>query len=165
VYQRERTLVAARIAAGPDALAAVVDTPPLTRRLWRALMIKVVLVIHLIIAAAMIAIVLLQKSEGGALGIGGGGGGGGFLTGRGTANLLTRATAGLAFMFFITSLTLTIMAGGTDRSASRFQNVPAAGQSATPGAPTGDNGAAPGGGLLDRLKQGEGFAPVVPRNQ
>ncbi len=52
-------------------------------------MIKVVLVIHLIIAAAMIAIVLLQKSEGGALGIGGGGGAGGFLTGRGTANLLT----------------------------------------------------------------------------
>ena len=56
-------------------------------------MIKVVLVIHLIIAAAMIAIVLMQKSEGGALGIGGGGGAGGFLTGRGTANLLTRVTA------------------------------------------------------------------------
>jgi preprotein translocase subunit SecG len=133
--------------------------------------IKVVLVIHLIIAAAMIGIVLLQKSEGGALGIGGGGGGGGggFLTGRGTANLLTRTTAGLAFLFFITSLTLTIMAGGTDRNRSRFDNAPppAAG-AVTPG----DNAASkPGdqpkpGGLLNRLKKGEGFqAPAAPQNQ
>jgi preprotein translocase subunit SecG len=132
--------------------------------------IKVVLVIHLIIAAAMIGIVLLQKSEGGALGIGGGGGGGGgFLTGRGTANLLTRATAGLAFLFFVTSLTLTIMAGGTDRNRSRFDNAPpAAAGAATPG----DNAAgtpadAPKpGGLLNRLKKGEGFqAPAAPQNQ
>ena len=134
-------------------------------------MIKVVLVIHLIIAAAMIAIVLLQKSEGGALGIGGGGGGsGGFLTGRGTANLLTRLTAGLACLFFVTSLTLTIMAGGPDRAASRFDNAPAnAGQPAAPG---GNQTGAPGGaskpgGLLDSLKKGEGFQPVpsVPQNQ
>ena len=87
-------------------------------------MIKFVLVIHLLIAAAMIAIVLLQKSEGGALGIGGGGGGGGFLTGRGTANLLTRLTAGLACAFFITSLTLTILAGGGQRDGSRFDGAP-----------------------------------------
>jgi protein translocase SecG subunit len=60
-------------------------------------MATVVLVIHLMLAAALIGVVLLQRSEGGALGIGGGGGGGGgFLTGRGTANLLTRTTAILA---------------------------------------------------------------------
>jgi preprotein translocase subunit SecG len=133
-------------------------------------MIKVVLVIHLIVAAAMIAIVLVQKSEGGALGIGGGGGGGGFLTGRGTANLLTRVTAGLAFMFFCTSLVLTIMAGGgASRDASRFNNAPAAGGTATPGAPKGDNAAGKpaGGSVLDRLKRGEGRAPVprVPQSQ
>ena len=131
-------------------------------------MIKVVLVIHLIIAAAMIAIVLLQKSEGGALGIGGGGGAGGFLTGRGQANLLTQVTAGLACLFFITSLTLTIMAGGTDRSRSRFENAPAT--TGQPAAPT--NNAQPGstpspGGLLDRLKKGEGLrsVPTVPQDQ
>lgn len=130
-------------------------------------MIKVILVIHLIIAAAMIAVVLLQKSEGGALGIGGGGGGaGGFLSGRGTANLLTRLTAGLACLFFVTSLTLTIMAGGTDRNASRFDNAPPAQENAQPGAPKGDDAAAPsGGGLLDSLRQGQGFQPVVPQNQ
>jgi preprotein translocase subunit SecG len=129
-------------------------------------MIKVVLVIHLIIAAAMIGIVLMQKSEGGALGIGGGGGSGGFLTGRGTANLLTRVTAGLACLFFVTSLTLTIMAGG-DRTGSRFNNAPtAAGQPANPGAPSGTDSKKPGG-LLDRLKKGEGFrgVPAVPQNQ
>ncbi len=74
-------------------------------------MATVVLVVHLMIAAALVGIVLMQKSEGGALGMGGsGGGGGGFLTGRGTANLLTRTTAALAAAFFITSITLTIMA-------------------------------------------------------
>jgi preprotein translocase subunit SecG len=129
-------------------------------------MIKVILVIHLIVAAAMIAIVLVQKSEGGALGIGGGGGGGGFLSGRGTANLLTRVTAGLAFMFFCTSLVLTIMAGGTSRDASRFDNAPAASGTATPGADKAA-GKPVSGGVLDRLKKGEGFAPVprVPQSQ
>lgn len=73
-------------------------------------MATVVLVIHLMIAAALVAIILLQRSEGGALGIGGGGGGGGFMTGRGTANLLTRITAGLAAAFFCTSILLTILA-------------------------------------------------------
>src|SRR5918911_41154 len=56
-------------------------------------MATVLLVIHLMIAAALVGVVLLQRSEGGALGIGGGGGG--VMTGRGAANLLTRATAAL----------------------------------------------------------------------
>ena len=64
-------------------------------------MATVLLVVHLMIAAGLVGLVLLQKSEGGALGMGGGGGGGGFLTGRGTANLLTRTTAALAAAFFI----------------------------------------------------------------
>ncbi|MGD9868130.1 MAG: preprotein translocase subunit SecG [Hyphomicrobiales bacterium] len=73
-------------------------------------MSTVLLVIHLMIAAALVGVVLLQRSEGGALGIGGGGGGGGFMTGRGTANLLTRVTAVLAVAFFATSILLTIVA-------------------------------------------------------
>lgn len=70
----------------------------------------VLLVVHLMIALALVGTVLLQRSEGGALGIGGGGGGGGFMTGRGTANALTRLTAMLALGFFITSIALTVMA-------------------------------------------------------
>ncbi|MGI9483687.1 MAG: preprotein translocase subunit SecG [Hyphomicrobiales bacterium] len=76
-------------------------------------MSSVLLVIHLIIAIALVATVLLQRSEGGALGIGGGGGGGGGLfSGRGAANALTRATAVLAALFFVTSILLTILARG-----------------------------------------------------
>ena len=77
-------------------------------------MTEVLLSIHLMIAAALVVIILLQRSEGGGLGIGGGGGGGGgmggFMSARGTANLLTRATAILATCFFTTSLTLAIIA-------------------------------------------------------
>ena len=75
-------------------------------------MITVVLVIHLILAISMILVVMIQQSEGGGLGIGGGSGGGmgGFMTGRATANLLTRATAVIATAFMATSLTLAILA-------------------------------------------------------
>jgi len=68
-------------------------------------MIILLLVVHILIAVALVGAVLLQKSEGGALGMGGGGMSG-FMTGRSTANLLTRTTAILALMFFATSLSL-----------------------------------------------------------
>ena len=67
----------------------------------------VLIVIHLLIVVALVAVVLLQRSEGGALGVGGGSG---FMTGRGQANVLTRATAILATLFFLTSLGLTLIA-------------------------------------------------------
>src|SRR6185437_1522436 len=72
-------------------------------------MITVILVVHLMIAAALIGVILLQKSEGGALGMGGGGMSG-FMTGRSTANLLTRTTAILAAVFFLTSIVLALLA-------------------------------------------------------
>jgi len=65
-------------------------------------MIVLLFVVHVFIAIALIGVVLLQKSEGGALGMGGGGMSG-FMTGRSTANLLTRTTAVLAGLFFLTS--------------------------------------------------------------
>ena len=68
-------------------------------------MIVLLFVVHVLIALALIGVVLLQKSEGGALGIGGGGMSG-FLTGRSTANLLTRTTAILAAVFFLLSIAL-----------------------------------------------------------
>jgi len=85
----------------------------------------VVLVIHLLIAVALVGVVLIQKSEGGGLGMGGGNMGG-MMTTRGSANLLTRATAILAAMFFVTSLTLAWLAGNTRGSESIFDQVPAA---------------------------------------
>jgi preprotein translocase subunit SecG len=71
----------------------------------------VLLVVQLIIAVALIVVVLLQRSEGGALGMGGGGSGlGGLFSPRGAADTLTRTTAILAILFFLTSLGLTVLA-------------------------------------------------------
>ena len=70
----------------------------------------VIIVVHLMIVSVLIGTVLLQKSEGGGLGMGGGAG---FMSSRGTANLLTRTTAILAFFFFVTSLWLAWIAGLT----------------------------------------------------
>lgn len=79
----------------------------------------VLIVIHLFIAIALTVVVLLQKSEGGALGMGGSGGGlGGFFSPRGAANTLTRTTAILGVLFFVTSLALTWIALTTHQSRS-----------------------------------------------
>jgi preprotein translocase subunit SecG len=71
-------------------------------------MIILLLALHILIAIALVGVILLQKSEGGALGMGGGGMSG-FMTGRSTANLLTRVTAVLAAAFMMTSILLVVM--------------------------------------------------------
>ncbi|WP_315738200.1 MULTISPECIES: preprotein translocase subunit SecG [unclassified Bradyrhizobium] len=115
----------------------------------------VLIVIHLMIVAVLIGTVLLQKSEGGGLGMGGGAG---FMSSRGTANLLTRTTAILALLFFLTSLALTWLAGLDRKPTSILNNLPGQTQSggATPVAPT-------AGGVLDQLKKAdEQQAPAAP---
>ncbi len=100
-------------------------------------MTTIVLVIHLILAIALVAVVLLQRSEGGALGMGGGGGMGGFMTGRATADLLTRTTAFLAAGFMATSLTLAILASADRNTGSIIdQPAPAAQEPVQPGQPS-----------------------------
>jgi preprotein translocase subunit SecG len=110
----------------------------------------VVIVIHLMLVLAMIGAVLLQRSEGGGLGIGSTGG---FMTSRGTANVLTRATAILAAGFFITSLVLSIIAGHGRAPTSIIQAPPA-------------QGGGGGGGVLDQLRGGapqqQPNAPAAP---
>jgi preprotein translocase subunit SecG len=109
---------------------------------------SVLIVIHILIVIALVAVVLLQRSEGGALGAGGGTGN--FMTGRGQANALSRATAILAAMFFATSILMSIIAGWSRTPHSILGKGPAApaGQTApTPITP---------GNILDQLKQLEG---------
>src|SRR5674476_112345 len=127
----------------------------------------VAIVIHLMIVATLIATVLLQKSEGGGLGVGGGAG---FMSSRGTANLLTRTTAVLAFGFFLTSLFLSWYAS-YDRKPSSIIGATPASQSqpagATPIAPP------TSGGVLDSLKKADEqqqnqpapSGPQAPRSQ
>jgi preprotein translocase subunit SecG len=71
-------------------------------------MIILLFAVHVLIAIGLVGVILLQKSEGGALGMGGGGMSG-FMTGRSTANLLTRATAILAAAFMMTSVMLVVL--------------------------------------------------------
>jgi preprotein translocase subunit SecG len=71
-------------------------------------MLILLFVVHVLIALALIGVIMLQKSEGGALGMGGGGMSG-FMTGRSTANLLTRTTGILAVAFFATSILLVML--------------------------------------------------------
>jgi preprotein translocase subunit SecG len=110
-------------------------------------MITVVVAIHLMLVLAMIGVVLLQKSEGGGLVSSTSG----FMTGRGTANVLTRTTALLAAGFFITSLVLSLLAGhgrapvsliNTGGNGAPAEQAPAPGGPAPPMAPlnSGNNG-------------------------
>jgi preprotein translocase subunit SecG len=109
---------------------------------------NVLIVIHLFVVLALVGVVLLQRSEGGALGMGGGGGVSGFMTGRGQANALTRATAILAAIFFATSLLLALVANTNKAPRSILPTVPAP---AAP-APGGTTPSQPGG-VFDRLQR------------
>jgi preprotein translocase subunit SecG len=121
----------------------------------------VIIVIHLMLVLALIGVVLLQRSEGGGLGIGGGGGGG-FMSSRGTANVLTRATAILAGLFFATSLILSILAGMNRKPTSIIS-----GSQSGPVVPGPAGAPAPlnsgGGGLLNQLQGGPPAAPSGPQ--
>ncbi|MFO1090209.1 MAG: preprotein translocase subunit SecG [Hyphomicrobiales bacterium] len=116
-------------------------------------MAAVVLVVHLLVAIALIGVVLLQRSEGGALGIGGGGGGSLFSS-RGTANVLTRATAFLAAAFFMTSILLTILNHPATQPTSIFDQVAPTAPAKAPGAD--------GGSVLPKLPDAAPPASTAP---
>ena len=83
-------------------------------------MTTVILIIHIIISISIVGLVLMQRSEGGGLGIGGGNN---FMSARGTADLLTRATTILAIAFFCTSILLAMLAGYGKKSTSIIDEV------------------------------------------
>ncbi len=121
----------------------------------------VIIVIHLMLVLALIGVVLLQRSEGGGLGIGGGGGGGGgFMSSRGTANVLTRATAILAGLFFVTSLVLSILAGLNRQPTSILGGTGPSAPISAPGTPPLGN--SEGGGLLRQLQGAPETPPAAP---
>ena len=65
------------------------------------------LIVHIVLAIFLIGSVLLQKSDGGALGIGGNSDN--LMSSRSAGNFLTKFTAVLAFLFIITSISLTLI--------------------------------------------------------
>jgi preprotein translocase subunit SecG len=118
----------------------------------------VIIVIHLMVIVALIAVVLMQRSEGGALGIGGGGN---FMSTRGQTNVLTRTTAILAAVFFVTSIALTLISrfeGNPGSILDNVQSTPAPiSTDGAAGGTAGDQGTAGaannGPGILDELQK------------
>ena len=120
-------------------------------------------VFHVLLAVAIIGIVLLQRGKGADAGAGFGAGASGTVFGaRGSANFLSRTTAVLATLFFLTSLGLTYLFSQQKAPTSVVDTVqqtapvpttapapaPAADPTALPATPAApeaaDAGAAPG---------------------
>lgn len=73
--------------------------------------LNVVVVVHVLLALVIIGLVLLQHGKGADMGSGFGGGASGSLFGAtGSANFLSRTTAVLAAIFFVSSLGLAYLA-------------------------------------------------------
>lgn len=100
-------------------------------------LLVVIVTVHVIAALGIVGLVLLQHGKGADMGAAFGSGASGSLFGAsGSANFLSRATAVLALIFFLTSLSLTYIA--THKTASV------------------------GGGVMDAVKTEPAPAPVVP---
>ena len=80
-----------------------------------------ILVLNIILAIILVIVILLQKSEGGALGIGASQES--FISSRSAGNILTKATAIIATLFIITSISLTIMAQKEISTSSVLERV------------------------------------------
>ena len=82
---------------------------------------NIILILNIVLAILLVAVVLLQKSEGGALGVGVSQES--FISSRSAGNILTKATAIIATLFIITSISLTIMAQKEISTSSVLEKV------------------------------------------
>tara|TARA_B000000437_G_C11437747_1_gene220833 strand:- start:62 stop:364 length:303 start_codon:yes stop_codon:yes gene_type:complete len=96
---------------------------------------NILLVINVILAVILVIIVLLQKSEGGALGIGVSQES--FMFSRTAGDFMTKATAIIATLFIICSLSLTIISRGDLETESS---------------------------VIDKMEQNSGEVPKIPEN-
>ena len=96
---------------------------------------NILLGLNIILAFILVLFILMQKSEGGALGIGVSQDN--FMFSRSAGNFLTKATAIVATLFIICSLTLTIL--------SRSELTPTT-------------------SVIDKIEENAGDTPKVPEN-
>ena len=80
-----------------------------------------VLILNIILAILLIGVILLQRSEGGALGLGVSQDN--FVSSRSAGSFLTKATAIIATLFIITSISLTIISKEEISSTSVLEKV------------------------------------------
>ena len=96
---------------------------------------NILLVVNVILAILLVIIVLLQKSEGGALGIGVSQEN--FMFSRTAGDFFTKATAVIAALFIICSLSLTILSRGDLVTESS---------------------------VIDKIEENSGEVPKIPEN-
>ena len=82
---------------------------------------NIILTLNIILAIILVLIILLQKSEGGALGLGVSQES--FVSSRSAGSFLTKATAIIATLFIITSISLTIMSKEEFSSSSVLETI------------------------------------------
>ena len=80
-----------------------------------------ILVLNIVLAVLLVVVILLQKSEGGALGIGVSQDS--FISSRSAGGFLTKATAIIATLFIITSISLTIISNKEVSRSSVLEKV------------------------------------------
>ena len=96
---------------------------------------NILLVVNVVLAVVIIIIILLQKSEGGALGIGVSQES--YMFSRTAGDFLTKATAVIATLFIICSLSLTIISRGDIATESS---------------------------VMDKIEENSGEVPKIPEN-
>ena len=96
---------------------------------------NILLVLNVILAVLLVIIILLQKSEGGALGIGVSQDN--FMFSRSAGDFFTKATAIIATLFIICSLSLTVI--------SRQDLIPST-------------------SVIDKIEENSGDEPEIPEN-
>ena len=96
---------------------------------------NILLVVNVVLAVVLVIIILLQKSEGGALGIGVSQES--YMFSRTAGDFLTKATAVIATLFIICSLSLTIISRGDIATESS---------------------------VIDKIEESSGAVPKIPEN-
>ncbi len=85
---------------------------------------NIIMVFHVLIAVGLVALILLQQGKGAEAGAAFGSGASGTVFGsRGSASFLTRSTAVLATLFFITSLTLAYLSTQQTKPTSVVEQI------------------------------------------
>ncbi len=124
---------------------------------------QVLLVVQVLVGVALVGIILIQRSETDGFGLGSGSGMN-LLSGRGTANLLTRTTAILATLFIVNSLVLSIIAARM-HAPSILDEIQQQESGSAPAVPTTDAGKPAVPAVPAKITSEKSQPPTVPASQ
>ena len=123
----------------------------------------VVLILHVIAAIGIIGLVLVQHGKGADVGAAFGSGSAGSVFGSaGSANFLSRMTAGLALVFFLTSIGLSFLASRKSTNKGVMANQPAVIQTTPDKVPGSSDVPAAPISKADKGEKSDKAVPAVP---